>query len=170
MPVTAFNLGSHVKYFLRCLEMLPAPYASLDTNRLTVAYFCISGLDILGALDRVDAKRVIDWIYSLQARNLLQQLRKEGASAPTALSWPCAGAASGERRGGRGAGAARGLPWRWLHGRHAQHWRRALVERVRRRAPGDDLHGARGARHPEGRPPPRPPSGAARVCARAAGQ
>ena len=62
------DLAAHAKYFLRCLELLPAPYASLDTNRLTVAYFCVSGLDVLGCLERVDAPRIITWIYSLQAR------------------------------------------------------------------------------------------------------
>ena len=60
------DLAAHAKYFLRCLELLPAPYASLDTNRLTVAYFCVSGLDVLGCLERVDAPRIIAWIYSLQ--------------------------------------------------------------------------------------------------------
>ena len=60
------DVAAHAKYFLRCLELLPAPYASLDTNRLTVAYFCVSGLDVLGSVARVDATRVIEWIYSLQ--------------------------------------------------------------------------------------------------------
>ena len=60
--------AAHAKYFLRCLELLPAPYASLDTNRLTVAYFCVSGLDVLGCLERVDAPRIIAWVYSLQVR------------------------------------------------------------------------------------------------------
>jgi geranylgeranyl transferase type-1 subunit beta len=56
----------HVKYLSKCLEVLPHHYASLDTNRLTVAYFCVSGLDVLGALDRIDAPRLIRWVYSLQ--------------------------------------------------------------------------------------------------------
>ena len=60
------DTAAHAKYFLRCLELLPAPYASLDTNRLTVAYFCVSGLDVLGAVERVDAARIIEWVYSLQ--------------------------------------------------------------------------------------------------------
>ena len=60
------DIAAHAKYFLRCLELLPAPYASLDTNRLTVAYFCVSGLDVLGSVARVDAPRIIEWIYSLQ--------------------------------------------------------------------------------------------------------
>ena len=31
-PGASFNLAAHVKYFVRCLQVLPAPYASLDTN------------------------------------------------------------------------------------------------------------------------------------------
>ena len=58
MPQPTLDTAAHVKYFRRCLELLPAPYASLDTNRLTVAYFCVSGLDMLGALHRVDARFV----------------------------------------------------------------------------------------------------------------
>lgn len=63
-----FDLKSHVKYFMKCLDVLPAPYSSLDTNRLTVAYFCVSGLDMLGAVDKVEKHRVIEWIYSMQVR------------------------------------------------------------------------------------------------------
>ena len=60
--------AAHAKYFLKLLETLPEPYSSLDTNRLTVAYFCISGLDILGALDQVNATAVINWVYAQQLR------------------------------------------------------------------------------------------------------
>ena len=72
--MSAIDLKRHVKYFLHCLHgELPTPYTSLDTNRLTVAYFCVSGLDLLGALDKVDKPALVAWIYS-------QQLRKpEGA-------------------------------------------------------------------------------------------
>ena len=64
----AFDLAAHVKYFLKCLEGLPAPYSSLDTNRLTVAYFCVAGLDLLSALDRVEAAATVGWVYSQQLR------------------------------------------------------------------------------------------------------
>jgi uncharacterized membrane protein YgcG len=74
------DIAAHAKYFLRCLELLPAPYASLDTNRLTVAYFCVSGLDVLGSVKRVNAARVIEWIYSLQV--LPSSDSAESAAAP----------------------------------------------------------------------------------------
>ena len=76
----AIDIPRHVRYFLYCLRTLPTPYTSLDTNRLTVAYFCVSGLDLLGALDKVDAPALIRWIYSQQLR------RPEGAPAD---EWPC---------------------------------------------------------------------------------
>lgn len=41
-----------------------------------MAYFCVAGLDLLGALDRVEREPLIEWIYS-------QQLRRP-ADAPTA--------------------------------------------------------------------------------------
>ena len=66
MPRATLNTAAHVGYFLKLLEVLPSPYASLDTNRLTVAYFCVSGLDILGALERVDAPALIRWVYAQQ--------------------------------------------------------------------------------------------------------
>jgi geranylgeranyl transferase type-1 subunit beta len=58
----------HIRYFLALLKQLPGAYASLDTSRMTVAYFCISGLDILGALDMVDSSPIIDWVYAQQLR------------------------------------------------------------------------------------------------------
>ena len=64
----SIDLAAHVKYFLKCLDELPTPYTSLDTNRLTVAYFCVAGLDLLHALDRVDAAATIAWVYSQQLR------------------------------------------------------------------------------------------------------
>jgi geranylgeranyl transferase type-1 subunit beta len=66
----ALDLPSHVRYFFHCLHQLPQPYTSLDTNRLTVAYFCVSALDLLGALDRIADERsaLIRWVYSQQLR------------------------------------------------------------------------------------------------------
>lgn len=40
--------------------------------RMTIAYFAISGLDILNALDSINEERkkhIIEWIYSLQIVN-----------------------------------------------------------------------------------------------------
>ncbi|XP_078698686.1 geranylgeranyl transferase type-1 subunit beta-like [Branchiostoma floridae x Branchiostoma belcheri] len=61
-----FVKEKHVKFFQRCLQVLPSRYCSLDTTRLTVAFFALSGLDLLGALDTVNKQEIIDWIYSLQ--------------------------------------------------------------------------------------------------------
>lgn len=59
----------HVKYFQRFLHLLPARLSSYDSTRLTIAFFAISGLDVLNALDVLDGekrKHIIDWIYRLQ--------------------------------------------------------------------------------------------------------
>jgi geranylgeranyl transferase type-1 subunit beta len=59
----------HIKYFQRFLNLIPSRFSSYDTTRLTVAFFAISGLDILNALDVLDEKKkghIIDWIYRLQ--------------------------------------------------------------------------------------------------------
>jgi geranylgeranyl transferase type-1 subunit beta len=60
-----------VKFLKRCLqEEHSASAAPFDTMRLTVAFFAISGLDLLNALDmpRDEKDAIIDWIYSLEVR------------------------------------------------------------------------------------------------------
>ena len=59
MSAASFTPARHVEYFLKCLRQLPSPYTSLDTNRLTVAYFCVSALDLLDSLDRVDKPALV---------------------------------------------------------------------------------------------------------------
>jgi len=65
-----FEKHRHIKYFERCFKMLPYYYTSADTNRMTFLFFCLSGLDLLGALDEVitpDIKeKTIEWIYAQQ--------------------------------------------------------------------------------------------------------
>jgi len=65
-----FNREKHIKFFKHCLTMLPQMYQSIDSSRLTVLYFSLSGLDILGALDEVVSDKekqfIIQWIYRLQ--------------------------------------------------------------------------------------------------------
>ncbi|KAK4769478.1 hypothetical protein SAY86_027628 [Trapa natans] len=63
-----FDRERHVMYLEMMYQMLPYHYQSQEINRLTLAYFVISGLDILNALDRVDKDAVIEWVLSLQAR------------------------------------------------------------------------------------------------------
>ena len=62
----------HAKYFLRFLNILPAErMASYESSRMTILFFAISGLDVLGALEHsLSYERraeIIEWIYSCQA-------------------------------------------------------------------------------------------------------
>lgn len=63
-----FVCKKHVTFFKRSLDILPSAYSSLDTSRVTVAFFALSGLDILNSLHLVEdnKKRIIEWIYSNQ--------------------------------------------------------------------------------------------------------
>jgi len=61
----------HEKFLLRFLDILPGDrFASLETSRMTILFFAISGLDVLGSLEKSlneERKReIVDWIYSLQ--------------------------------------------------------------------------------------------------------
>ncbi|GAB7353271.1 hypothetical protein MBLNU459_g3777t1 [Dothideomycetes sp. NU459] len=69
-PVT-LDVARQTKYFLRCLKtFLPTPYQSNDSNRMSLAFFVLSALDLLGALkpNTTDAERseYRDWIYRNQ--------------------------------------------------------------------------------------------------------
>eukprot|EP00455_Lapot_gusevi_P006423 TRINITY_DN1274_c0_g1_i2.p1 TRINITY_DN1274_c0_g1~~TRINITY_DN1274_c0_g1_i2.p1 ORF type:complete len:373 (-),score=74.92 TRINITY_DN1274_c0_g1_i2:15-1079(-) len=63
-------LDRHVRFFNYHLKVLPSQYASLDTSRMTVLYFCLSALDVLGAVDtsltEEKKKSIIEWIYAQQ--------------------------------------------------------------------------------------------------------
>ncbi|XP_061673448.1 geranylgeranyl transferase type-1 subunit beta isoform X2 [Syngnathoides biaculeatus] len=61
-----FLRDRHVRFFQRTLQILPERYASLETTRLTLIFFALSGLDVLDALDVIDSNVMIEWIYSLQ--------------------------------------------------------------------------------------------------------
>ncbi|KAG9444933.1 hypothetical protein H6P81_016273 [Aristolochia fimbriata] len=63
----SFDKDRHVFYLEMMLDALPWQYQDQEINRVTLAYFAVSGLDILGALDRVDKDRVAQWVLSLQA-------------------------------------------------------------------------------------------------------
>merc|ERR1719383_311400 len=62
-----FAIDRHVAYFKECLASLPGHYRTMDTNRLTLMYFSLSGLDLLDALDTCDKERALRYIYSQQA-------------------------------------------------------------------------------------------------------
>ncbi|EFC45377.1 predicted protein [Naegleria gruberi] len=64
------EVDKHVKYFMGHCSVLPHFYGSQDTNRMTILYFIISGLDVLGkvdlALNDERKKEIIEWVYSNQ--------------------------------------------------------------------------------------------------------
>jgi geranylgeranyl transferase type-1 subunit beta len=66
MRMGSFERDLLVKALLSMLDVLPSEYQGQDSHRVTLAYFVVSGLDILKALDQVDAKRIINWVYHLQ--------------------------------------------------------------------------------------------------------
>eukprot|EP00928_Gymnodinium_smaydae_P069784 TRINITY_DN5349_c0_g4_i1.p1 TRINITY_DN5349_c0_g4~~TRINITY_DN5349_c0_g4_i1.p1 ORF type:complete len:426 (-),score=102.81 TRINITY_DN5349_c0_g4_i1:32-1309(-) len=63
-----FLLQKHGLYFRSNIKELPAPYKSMDANRLTLLYFCVSGLDVLGQLENDEklkakiAEQIYDWM------------------------------------------------------------------------------------------------------------
>ncbi|ODO11775.1 hypothetical protein I350_00559 [Cryptococcus amylolentus CBS 6273] len=69
---STFKRNAHINYFRRCLMALPTAAEGHDSNRITIAYFCLSALDLLGALqDKTSEEQRngwIDWIWTLQAR------------------------------------------------------------------------------------------------------
>uniref|UniRef100_A0A1I8ACE9 Geranylgeranyl transferase type-1 subunit beta n=1 Tax=Steinernema glaseri TaxID=37863 RepID=A0A1I8ACE9_9BILA len=63
-------LHSHKLFFKRNLTMFSNHHQSLDSNRITLLFFTLGGLDILDALESTitpkQRQAMIDWIYSLQ--------------------------------------------------------------------------------------------------------
>ncbi|XP_008812041.1 geranylgeranyl transferase type-1 subunit beta [Phoenix dactylifera] len=58
----------HVLFLEMMMERLPSDFETQEINHLTLAYFAISGLGILGALDRVDKDQIASWVLSFQAQ------------------------------------------------------------------------------------------------------
>jgi len=55
----------HAKFFQRTLAVLPSSLKSFDTQRVTIAYFAISGLDLLDKLGIIESQKssMISWFY-----------------------------------------------------------------------------------------------------------
>ncbi|KAF5453539.1 hypothetical protein F2P56_028436 [Juglans regia] len=64
---SVFERERHVCYLEMMYHLLPSPYQDQEINHLTLAYFVISGLDLLSALDRVDRDAVASWVLSFRA-------------------------------------------------------------------------------------------------------
>lgn len=59
----------HVKYFKYHLQILPARLSNFDSTRVSIAFFALSGLDLLGAINEIEddrKKTICDWLYQLQ--------------------------------------------------------------------------------------------------------
>lgn len=61
----------HVNYWLRCLKtLLPTEYTSNDSNRMILAFFVLSALDVLNVLHThtkpFEREQYIEWIYQSQ--------------------------------------------------------------------------------------------------------
>ena len=54
----------HMDYFRINMETLPAAYSGMSSNRMTLLYFCVSGLDLLDALTPEESTRIAEWVYS----------------------------------------------------------------------------------------------------------
>ncbi|WOL08433.1 hypothetical protein Cni_G17186 [Canna indica] len=61
-----FEWERHLLFLEMTVGSLPSEYESQEINRLTLAYFAISGLSILNALDRVDRDQLANWVLSFQ--------------------------------------------------------------------------------------------------------
>lgn len=62
-----FDRERHVFFLQMMADGLPAEYQTQEVNHLTLAYFAVSGLALLDALDRVDKEHVASWVLSFQA-------------------------------------------------------------------------------------------------------
>lgn len=67
-PALQFHRGKHIRYFQSCLRLLPKHYMDVDSSRMTVIYFATVALDMLDALDRINAEEIIEYIYMLQVQ------------------------------------------------------------------------------------------------------
>ena len=57
------DFESHAAYFRACLlKGLSKGFSGLDSNRMTLAYFCVAGLDLLGELRPNESALVIAWV------------------------------------------------------------------------------------------------------------
>jgi len=94
----------HEKFFARTLAVLPNAMASLESSRVTLVFFAVSGLDVLGALDRVIGPQhrheIVEWVYSLQVpRSDRPEEFRHGFRGGTFFKTP-----EGEEKAGKGNG------------------------------------------------------------------
>jgi len=69
MAKPQLRIEEHKRYFRRSLDVLPSESAMFDYSRLTILYFALIGLDILGGLDSLAdgyKQDIVEWVYRLQ--------------------------------------------------------------------------------------------------------
>ncbi|KAI3838396.1 hypothetical protein MKX03_000640 [Papaver bracteatum] len=66
-PNSIFDKERHLRYLSMMYENIPSQYQEQEINRLTLAYFVLSGLDVFNAIDLVDKEQVVNWVLSFQA-------------------------------------------------------------------------------------------------------
>ncbi|GMH10700.1 hypothetical protein Nepgr_012541 [Nepenthes gracilis] len=64
----SFDRHRHVRFLEMMNEILPGEYQSQEINTVTLAYFVLSSLDIIDALDTINKEAVATWVLSFQAR------------------------------------------------------------------------------------------------------
>ena len=55
----ALDVSRAIKYFMYNLQLPPQAYVGAETNRMTLCYFCVSALDLLGSLDKIRDKQTL---------------------------------------------------------------------------------------------------------------
>lgn len=63
---TSLLIDKHAKFLQRTLQILPEHTAPYDNQRVSLAYFAVSGLDVLGRLHVIDNMRddIVNWVYN----------------------------------------------------------------------------------------------------------
>lgn len=74
MGESQLDTERHIKYWRRCLKsLLPTDYTSTDSSRMTLGFFILSALDLLGAgvetLPDKERANIRDWILKCQHPN-----------------------------------------------------------------------------------------------------
>ncbi|KAL2064747.1 hypothetical protein VTL71DRAFT_3885 [Oculimacula yallundae] len=74
MAARTLEKEKHVKYWQRCLKsLLPTGYTSTDSSRMTLAFFILSALDLLGVgpstFPEQESSRIREWILKCQHPN-----------------------------------------------------------------------------------------------------
>lgn len=61
------SLAAHTKYLKRYLRLMPHDCQPMDTNRMNLLYFCLSGLGFIEYEFSAEEKQAcIEWIYNQQ--------------------------------------------------------------------------------------------------------